>query len=246
MHIARAADGSCIAQALGYCINGLDDVLLGFSLGRIEAALPEGTGGQDRASPRAHVFGRKVLASELSQIVIDIGGVNRLALSSGIDVLKELMAWQILAPFHNRGEATVVETHRVVYPAFATKVKLQRCPRNLHMPVPQRRQAKRVLARAYSRLPTRMRVVQEPHHGGQHFFAGQARTCHILLKARTELWQDFAKGNHPVVLGRIAHGAPAWMIPVLLPSSGVASCGLHVPVWSRTDPDVSPCRWDGP
>src|SRR5262249_7439673 len=83
-----------------------------------------------------------------------------------------------------------------------------------------------------------------PHHGSQHFFAAQARERQILLKMRTELWQGFAEGNHPVVLGRIAHGAPACMIPVLLPSSGVASSGLHVPVWSRTDPDVSPCRWD--
>jgi len=66
MHITHAADGPCIAKALGHCINGLDNVLPGFSLGRIGAALPEGTSGQDRASLRAHVFGCKVLASELS------------------------------------------------------------------------------------------------------------------------------------------------------------------------------------
>src|SRR5215831_19076437 len=98
MHIARAADGPCIAQALGYGIDGLDDMLVGFSLGRPGAAFPEGTSGQDRASPRAHVLGREVLASELSQVVIDIGGVNRLALAGGIDVLKKLISWQILAP----------------------------------------------------------------------------------------------------------------------------------------------------
>jgi hypothetical protein len=60
-----------------------------------------------------------------------------------------------------------------------------------------------------------------------------------------ELWQGFAKGNHPIVLGGIAHGAPAWMIPVLLPSSSIASGGLQVPVWAWTDPDVRPCRRDG-
>jgi hypothetical protein len=51
------------------------------------------------------------------QVVIDIGGVNRLALAGGIDVLKKLIPWQLLAPFHNGGEATVVETHRVILPA---------------------------------------------------------------------------------------------------------------------------------
>src|SRR4029434_1161754 len=72
MHITRAADGPCIAKAFGHRINGLANVLPSFSLGRTGAALPEGTSGQDRASPRAHVFGCKVLASELSQVVIDI------------------------------------------------------------------------------------------------------------------------------------------------------------------------------
>jgi len=65
-----------------------------------------------------------------------------------------------------------------------------------------------------------------------------------VLQTRPELGQDVAEGNHPVVLGRIAHGTPAGMIPVLFPSSGVASRGLQVPVWARTDPDVRPCWWD--
>jgi hypothetical protein len=121
--ITRTADGPCIAQALGHCINGLDNVLLGFRLRRPGAAFPEGTSGQDGARPRAHVLGRAVLARELVQVVIDIGGVNRLALAGGIDVLKKLIPWQLLAPFHNGGEATVVETHRVILPAFAAKVK---------------------------------------------------------------------------------------------------------------------------
>ena len=93
MHITRAADDPCIAKAPGHRINGLDDVLLSFSLGRTGAALPEGTSGQDCAGPRAHVFGRKVLASELSQVIIDIGRVNRLARAGGIDVLKKLISW---------------------------------------------------------------------------------------------------------------------------------------------------------
>jgi hypothetical protein len=145
MHITRAAYGSCIAEALGYRINGLDDVLLGFCLGCARAALSEGASGQDRAGPRAHILGREVLASDLSQVVIDIGRVNRLALAGGIDVLKKLISWQILASFYNCSEATVVETHGVLFPALATKVKLQRCPRDFHVPVPQRRQAKRTI-----------------------------------------------------------------------------------------------------
>jgi len=245
MYITRAADGPSIAKALGHCINSLDNVLLSFSLGRRGAALPEGTSGQDRTSPRAHVFGCKVLASELSQVVIDIGRVNRLALTGRIDVLKKLIAWQLLAPFDNRGEATVVKTHGVILPALATKVKLQRCPRNLHVPVPQRRQAKRTIsARIFKIANANESSLQEPHHGSQHFFAGQAGERHILLKTRPELWQDFAEGKHAVVFGSITYGTPAWMIPVLLPSSDVASSGLHVPVWAWTDPHVSPCRRD--
>ena len=46
MHITRATDSPCIAQAPGYCIDGLDDTLLGLSLGRTGAALAEGTNGQ--------------------------------------------------------------------------------------------------------------------------------------------------------------------------------------------------------
>src|SRR5262245_42403497 len=142
MHITRAADSPCIDQALCDRINGLDDVLPGFSLGRTGAALPEGTSSQDCAGPRTHVFGRKVLTSELAQVVIDISRVKRLALAGDIYVLKKCIAWQILAPFYNSGEATVVEMHCVILPALAAKVKLQCCPRNFHVPVPQCRQAK--------------------------------------------------------------------------------------------------------
>jgi hypothetical protein len=189
MHIARAADSSCIAQALGHRVNSLDDVLPGFSLGRTGAALPEGTSSQDCAGPRAHVFGRKVLASELAQVVIDISRVKRLTLASGIDVLKKLMAWQILAPFYNRGEATVVETHYVILPALAAKVKLQCCPRNFHVPIPKRRQAKRAISTHIFKIANANEGgLQEPYHGGQDFFAWQARERHILFKARTELW----------------------------------------------------------
>jgi hypothetical protein len=182
MYITRAADGPCIAKSLGYCINGLNNGFLSLSLRRTGTALPEGTSGQNCASPRAHVFGGKVLASEVSQVVIDIGGVNRLALSGGINVLKKLIAWQILTPFHNRGEATVVETHHVVYPALATKVKLQRCPRNFHVPVPHRRQAKRTIsARIFEIANADKGGLKELHHGGQYFFAWQTREGHILL-----------------------------------------------------------------
>jgi hypothetical protein len=104
--------------------------------------------------------------------------------------------------------------------------------------VPERRQAKRtVRARIFQVANADERRLQEPYHGGQHFGAGQARERHILLKTRPELGQDVAEGNHPVVLRHITHGAPAWMIPVLLASFGVASRGLQVPVWARTDPD---------
>ena len=138
-----------------------------------------------------------------------------------------------------------MKTHRVVYPALATIVKLQRCPRNLHVSVSQRRQAKRAVGAGIFEIANANEGgLKEPYYGGQHLCAGQARERHVLLQASTELWEDFAKGNHPVILGRIAHGAPARMIPVLLASPGVASSGLQVSIWARTDPHVRPCRRD--
>jgi hypothetical protein len=141
MDVTGAADGPCVAQSLGDRLHGLDDALRGLAWSCTRAILAEGIGSQEGASPRAHVFGRKVLSRVVSQVVIDIGGVNRAALSSSIDVLKQFLAWQILTPFDNRGEAPVVETHRVVFPTLATKGKLQRRPRYLHVSISERRQA---------------------------------------------------------------------------------------------------------
>src|SRR6266699_2541698 len=40
----------------------------------------------------------------------------------------------------------------------------------------------------------------------------------------------------------IAYFPPAFVIPILFPSSGISSGGLDVPIRRGTNPDITPCR----
>ena len=100
---------------------------------------------------------------------------------------------------------------------------------------------KESLARAYSSLPTRMRVVSSRR-------TTVASTLSRGSPASARSWRDAApdarqrpgEGEHAPVLGLVAHFAPARVIAVLLAPARVAAGGLQMAVVARADPDLVP------
>ena len=88
------------------------------------------------------------------------------------------------------------------------------------------------------------RRLEEPDHGGQDLLAGQAGAFQVVVKVGAQLGEGLAEGRQAVILGGVAYGTPARMVAVLLAAPSVASRRLEVSIGPRTDPHVSPGRWN--
>ncbi len=64
---------------------------------------------------------------------------------------------------------------------------------------------------------------EQPDDGGEDFFAGKARECEVVLDARADGGKRGTEGEHVLVLGVVAGGAPEGMVAGLLAAAGVAS-----------------------
>ena len=116
--------------------------------------------GQDGPGPGAEVLGGELLAGDLAEVVVHVGRVDRVGLAVVVDVLEEFLAGQVAAALDDPGEPAVVQVDRVLDAALAPEPEPDRAAR-------RRRRGGRAswsgrtswLTRAYSSLPTRIRVV---------------------------------------------------------------------------------------
>src|SRR5262249_43889696 len=84
------------------------------------------------------------------------------------------------------------------------------------------------------------RRVQQMHNGGYDLFARQAAQRHMLPHLGPNARERIGEGDQMLVLGAFAQFAETRMIPILLSSPGVSTCGLDVTVRRRADPNVGP------
>src|SRR5256885_12064543 len=97
MHIAFAANSRRIAKNLR---NGLDrstDIRLRLFLALELLLRIEPDRGQNRSCPSPKIFGAEILARDLTQIFVHILRSNLANLAIVIDVLKQILAGQVLA-----------------------------------------------------------------------------------------------------------------------------------------------------
>src|SRR5208282_6812299 len=114
---------------------GMHDLFLAFSF------IASGPGGrqlkhaQYRAGPSAEVFGRELLPSNFGDVFIHVGGIYDTYRSIVIYVLEQLIARQVLAPFHDMHQTAVRVFNTVLLTTFAPKMEKQFGAGNTHMPV---------------------------------------------------------------------------------------------------------------
>src|SRR2546430_13634363 len=107
MHIALAADGDRVSQALGNEAQGLQHLVLTILLRGEGTAFLETERGKDRGPPGSEVLCREVLLRNPAQIIVDLGRTDRMADPLLIDVLEQVLTGQVLAASHDSSQASI-------------------------------------------------------------------------------------------------------------------------------------------
>src|SRR5688572_5198233 len=158
-----------------------------------------------------------------------------------VDVLKQLLARQVAAVFHDLRQPPVVDADGVPLAALAAKLEPQRRAAHGDMIVLQRRQPERpVRLDVFLVADADAAALEQLHDGGEDLLAGQAWFRQICGGARPYPGQRGSELQHAVVLRLVARRTPIGVIPVLLAAARVASCRLQVPARIGADPDVRP------
>src|SRR5437867_858576 len=242
MDVALAADRDRIAKVSG-------------NLGELALDTPwfpggglggQGKSGEHGATPGAEVLGGELPAADLSQVLVDVGGIDDLRLALVVDVLEELVTGQLLTVTDHTGQPSIREVDSMTLPSLAAELEAQRGTLNGDVLGAQRREPiGMVLSRVLFVPDSDQRGLEQTDDRGQHLFPRQMRTAEILLDAPTDPGQRTAELDETGILVLVAGLAPARVIPVLLATPGVPAHRLDVAVGEWADPYVRPGGRDG-
>src|SRR5260370_5184859 len=162
-----------------------------------------------------------------------------------VDVLKQVLAGQVLEFGNNFGGALVGHINLVLAPALAAKTKTQFRAFDLDMSIFHGCEPKRfVFARVLLIADTDGGAFKQLHDRRQHFVLRESGQFQISRDTSTDLWQGFAETDYPIVFVFVANFAPAVVVNVLLAAARVATRRLDMTVRRRRNPNFSPRRWD--
>src|SRR5206468_7729395 len=115
----------------------------------------------------------------------------------------------------------------------------------LRMAVAHRRQANRaIVTEVLFVADADQRLLENQHHRRKHLLTRQTRSLQRRLRALANPRQLPRERQQPAVFHLVADVAPARVIAILLPAARVAPDGLDMPARIRTNPDISPSRWN--
>ena len=78
----------------------------------------------------------------------------------------------------------------------------------------------------------------------ENFLTGQSAPGEIAGDSAPDSGQGAAKGNHAVILGRIANFSPIFVVPKLFTAPSIAPRGLEMTVFAGANPNRFPRRGD--
>ena len=178
-----------------------------------------------------------------TQVVVHVGRLDGLAPALVVQILKELVAWQIAARLDHAREPAVVEIDLVLHAALASEREPHAAAADLDMRVPQRRQAERlVLPRVFVVADPDERLLEQLDDRGQDLVLRQSGTPQVGVGAAAHARQRLREADQAVVLRLVADLAPPRVIAILLAAARVAAGGLKMAARVGRDPDVLPCR----
>src|SRR5579885_226276 len=125
MHIALAADCGCVSQALRNYFDCPHNVFFSLSVRIKRPKFPERNHSKHSASPGSKILCREILTCDLPQVLVHIGGINRLTIATIVNVLKKFIPGNVLTALHNFGEPAITDFHRMVLATLTTKMETQ-------------------------------------------------------------------------------------------------------------------------
>src|SRR5581483_3686058 len=202
--------------------------------------------GEEGAGPGAEVLGGEVVAADLAQVGVHVGGGDVADDALLVLVAEQLLAGHVLAAAHDAGDAGVLHLDLVLDAGLAAEAEPHAGAPHFGVVVADGGEAVgAVLPRVLGVAHAGVGGLQEADHGGEDLLARDAGEVQVAGDAGADARQRLAEGGHSVVLGGVARLAPARMISVLLPSARVAPGGLEVPLGVGADPHVRPGGRDG-
>src|SRR5262249_14428548 len=240
---ALAADGPRVPELFRDLLDRGHDVLLLPGLGIDLLEIPQQGRREHGARPRAEILGREVFSGERLEVLVDVRRSDVDDPSAVVAVLKELLARQVAALPDDSGKASIVELQFVRHAALPAEDEPHLRSRHLHVPVPHRRQAVRVVvARVLFVADANERLLEQPDDRGEDFRARKARSPQVGVGTTTNPGKRAAEVDEAAVLARVADLAPLRVIAVLLAAARVAAGRLEMTARLGTDPDVLPRR----
>src|SRR5947207_10674267 len=218
MDVAFLAYRRSVAELVGHPCDGTDELFLG------------ATG----------------VRSDVAQVCVHVGRVDRLRLTTLVQKLEELLTGDLEESLNDPRQPPVLEVDPMQLAAFAPKAEMHVRADHFGMSVSQGRQSERTVLLS-------ILLVADPDSGllsaaddrRKHLLSRHTGPFQVAVRLLADLRQGRSKGQHPVVLDGIANLAPARMISVLLASPGVAPGRLQRAARAGADPDVRPGRRAG-
>jgi hypothetical protein len=112
MDVRLSAYGGRVVQALGHPLDRLLDAALLVARGLACADLRERLRGKHGRGPGTKIFGGKVLAGDLAQLLVHVGRREPVRDAFIVDVLEELLAGQLLTALDDARDAAIADCER--------------------------------------------------------------------------------------------------------------------------------------
>src|SRR5947207_8444781 len=187
MDVAAPTDRRCVAEMPRDFFDGAHDRLLALALAVEIAESTQRFRRQLRAGPGAEIFRGDVLAGDLAQICVDLLRTDRVLIALFVEILEQLVAGQVAAPFDDAREAAIVDIALVAISALAAEAEMNVAAFDADMTIAQCRQPETlVLLGIFTVADTEQRQFHQAHNSSQYPLARQPRSFQIFLDARPD------------------------------------------------------------
>jgi hypothetical protein len=175
MDIAFAANRWRVSETLGDLLNRANDILLRLGCRVEQLELSKRQRGQHRSGPGSEVLCGKVLAADLTKVIVHVARPDSSLLAVIVDVLEQLLAREFLAPADDLRQPPIIKVDRTPHAALPAELETETRTANGDVIVAQRCQPKRVVgSRIFGIADTDQCRCQEPNDRREHLFPSQS------------------------------------------------------------------------
>lgn len=209
MNIGFSGDGGRIAQMLGH--EGEKIVVL-HGVGSLEQPFE----GKGACRPGAEILGREIAVHRLPDILVHIAGIDRPDCPVLADILKEMLARQILHALDEAGETAIGDAECAELAGLGAEPQGQAIPAELGMTLQERGGAEAPVRASITFIADPdAPAVKQPNDRGQSPLFGQASRRQIHLHSLPDPGQRLAKFGATIELFAISICDEIRMVAIL-------------------------------